>query len=476
MVGAAQADRVGAALAVAAGIALPENPVERMSPEAVASEIALAWPAFLSALAAAAPLVVVIEDVHWAEPPLLEMLERVLARSTGRLLLVATARPEFADGRPAWSSRPGMSQIALDPLTDDQARALVAELLPREGAHVRERVVAAAEGNPFFAEQLASHISEKTADAAPMPNTVRALLAARIDVLPETEKRLLQDAAVVGRVFWTTTLQSVQPRRDLQRALEELEDRGLIVTRPASSLPGETEFSFCHGLTREVAYRSIPRSKRCRAHAAVGRWLEQLAGDRREEFVDLLAYHYEAAAAPGDAALAWPVASPERAQLQAKAVTALLDAGEAARKRVSLEQALGYAHRAQALAASDHDRLGALELEARTCHAALHGDEALSAYTAAMELARTVGDSVALARLRAHAKLLCVRYSGTLTGESWRTKARELVEPEPHGYSEDATFERGALLASRPSLASKLARSKRSRDGQEQRRARDRDC
>ena len=143
-----------------------------------------------------------------------------------------------------------------------------------------------------------------------IPATVRALLAARIDALPEAEQDVLQHAAVVGRRFWPSALEPTWRQEPLAPILRSLERRGFIVARPTSSLPGERELAFVHGLTREVAYRSIPRGARCRVHAAVAAWLEALAGDRRDEYLDVLAHHYEAAAGPADAALAWPEDAP----------------------------------------------------------------------------------------------------------------------------------------------------------------------
>src|SRR4051812_27345662 len=412
-VGHADADRVTAALAIASGIALPDNPLERLPPGSVADELALAWPALLSGLAAAAPVIVVIEDVHWAEAPLLDTLDLMVTRSSGPLLLVVTARREMAERHTRWRARPGMSQVPIEPLDEAVSRGLVTELLPEADEDVRERVLATAEGNPFFAEELARHISDHDGDPAAIPSTVRAVLAARIDELPEAEKRVVQDAAVVGRVFWATALQAVEPRDGLSDALRLLEEHGLIVTRPTSSLPSQTELAFQHALTREVAYRSIPRGRRCRAHAAVGQWLEELAGDRRDEFIDLLAHHYEAASRPADVALAWPQQATEAERLREKAVAGLLDAGEAARRRLAVEPALRFTERANALAVTDHERLAVLELQARTHHAALRGDDALTAYVAGIELARTLGDPETVSRLRAQAILLCVRYAGT---------------------------------------------------------------
>jgi hypothetical protein len=414
----------------------------------VSAEIGLAWPAFLSALARDAPTLVIVEDLHWAEGPLLDMLELMLARASGSLMFIVTARPEFSQSRAGWNAMSPSTRIALEPLTEAESLELVAGLLPKAPPSVRSEVVTAAEGNPFFVEELARHIGEE-GQPAQIPNTVRALIAARVDGLPETEKHVLQDAAVIGRVFWRATLDAIEPRAGLAPALDVLERRGLVLTRSASGLPGETELAFRHGLIREVVYRSIPRARRCLAHAAVGNWMERLVGDRREEFVELLAHHFEAASAPGDASLAWPPGSHEHARLKAKAVRALVDAGEAARRRMTLAQALRYAHRAQALAADADERLLAMELEARTHHAAARGDDARVAYGAAIEIAEATRNERALQRLRAYALLLCIRYQGTLTGEGWQPWAVRMVDDGLAADSGTPSFERGTFLLAR---------------------------
>jgi tetratricopeptide (TPR) repeat protein len=444
------ATRVACALAISAGITLSDNPLERMSPESVAEEVGLAWPRFLTALAAEAPAVIVIEDLHWAEPPLIEMVERMLDRSSGPLLVVATARPEFAESRPAWSSRAGIAQVALEPLTDAQSHQLVGELLPAADARLRDRIVSTAEGNPFFAEEIVRHVAEEGDDAGPIPDTIRTLLAARIDRLAEPEKLALQDAAVVGRAFWGSALESMGRAQRLAETLGSLEDKGLVVTRSSSSLPGQTELWFRHGLTREVAYRSIPRAQRCRAHADVAVWMAELAGDRREEFIDLLAYHYEAAASAPDADLAWPPGSSERDQLRGRALEALVEAGHAARRRLALDQAIRFADRALALSTSAHERCTALELKGRAYHAAVRGEEALAAYGEAMDMARAAGDEEHVKRLRAHALLLCIRYAGAFASDDWREHAVAMLEDGLAREDERAsTFESGALLLAR---------------------------
>ncbi|HEV2812407.1 MAG TPA: AAA family ATPase, partial [Solirubrobacteraceae bacterium] len=430
---------VAGALAITAGIALADNPLEDASPDAVAEAIELAWPRLLGALAAGGPLAVVIEDLHWAEAPLLEMVELLVARTDGPVLVVCTARPEFAEANPAWGVRSAGSQVSLEPLAEAEMRSLVGDLLPGEDAARRERAAAAAEGNPFFAEEIAAHLADD-GDAAAIPASVRTLLAARIDGLPAPEKQVLQEAAVVGRVFWA----------EPDEALRALERRGLVVARTVSSLPGRTELTFRHALIREVAYVSIPRARRSRAHAEVGRWIEERAGDRREEFAEVLAHHYEAAATPADAALAWPDGSPEREEVRARAVAALLDAGSAAYNRLELRQTRRFAERALALAADDRERGRAVELRAHTHHAVLSGDDAFASYLEALALAEAGADRETIARLRREITLLCVRYGSALRAPGWQERAnaivaRGLAEVDEH----DATDETAALLLGR---------------------------
>jgi DNA-binding SARP family transcriptional activator/tetratricopeptide (TPR) repeat protein len=424
----AEPDRTVAALAVTAGINLPGNPLERLEPESVAAEVALAWPRLATGLAAHGGAVMVVEDLHWAESALLDMLEQLVARSAGPLLVVVTARPELLEARPGWGARRAASQLTLEPLTDDESRRLVAELLPDAPGAVHERVVAQAEGNPFFAEEIAYHLRDRGRDE-PVPTTVRAVLAARVDALPAAEKRALQDAAVVGRAFWA---EATGAGADALRALEE---RGLVTTRPTSSLPGQTELWFRHALICEVAYRSIPDEQRRAVHASVGDWIAGLTGDRREEFVELLAHHYERA-----------VGSEE---LRVKAVAALVEAGHGARRRAATDDAVRFADRALALARHAPECLSALELKARALHAAVRADESLAAYQAALDLARGADAE----RLRAHATLLCARYPGAFTRPEWRRWAVAQIDEGLAGDAErQDTFEVGALLIGRASM------------------------
>jgi class 3 adenylate cyclase len=457
-------DRVTFALAVTAGIFLEDNPLGRMSPESIGEELGLAWPRFLTALASSRPLVVVVEDLHWAEAPLLEMIERLVARSSGPVLVVATTRNEFADVHPGWTARAGTSQVGLEALTETHAEDLVRDLLPSASEELSTIILAAAEGNPFFAEEIVLHLidqrvlvrrdSELIEVGRParvaIPDTVRALLATRVDSLPTDEKRTLQEAAVVGRIFWTSALERMYPGAPVRTTLRALEDKALVLARPASELPGQIEFAFNNALTREVAYESIPRARRARAHAELAHWIEDQAADRRGEFVDLIAHHYECAAHPEDADLGWPDDPETRGEIHAMAVATLLEAGAAAKTRFAIDQAIAFGDRALALGRNDADRLAALELKAGAAHAAVRTDQAWGWYVEALQVAQRVADSEALRRLRAHATLLWARYGGAFATDDWKVQAREIVERGLEDLGEDTvTFETAALLIGR---------------------------
>ncbi|MGH2818400.1 MAG: adenylate/guanylate cyclase domain-containing protein [Actinomycetota bacterium] len=456
-------DRVKFALAKTAGITLDDNPLDRMTAESVGDELGLAWPRFISGLAADRPLIMVIEDLHWAESPLLDMLEHLVARSSGAIFLIVTARPEFAESRP-WASRTRMSQIGLEPLTEDDSHDLLDALVPHVGGDLKERIASSAEGNPFFAEEIVGHLidqgilyrvgEEVQATATPgvvvaIPDTVRAVLAARIDALSPEEKGTLQDASVVGRTFWATALDAMGDGKPVRTVLRALEDKGLLVSLPTSSLPGQLELSFKHVLTRDVAYESIPKARRARSHAAIGEWIEELASQRREEFIELIAHHYEVAAQPENADLAWPHDRRTREGIRSKAIDALLATAEAARMRADAAQAVSFAVRALALTATDEERLACLESKARGEDAALQGD-AWTTYLEAFELARSLGYEDVASEMRVAGTLFWARYGGTLKGTEWRSRAVQLVEERLNEIGEDSeTFEAAALLLGR---------------------------
>ncbi|HET9555557.1 MAG TPA: hypothetical protein VFS70_00340, partial [Actinomycetota bacterium] len=248
-----------------------------------------------------------------------------------------------------------------------------------------EEVLARAEGNPLFLEELVLHLEGPGMGA--LPDSLQALLAARIDALPTADKRVLQRAAVVGRVFWEDPVDRALGGERVAAGLRSLERRGFVVRRPASSLPGQTELAFRHALIHEVAYRSIPKVQRARAHAEVGAWLEELAGGRRDDFAELLAYHFGAAAAEETAELAW--AEPAvRQQVRARAFQHLVQAGAAARRRFAVAKAVELHTQAGSLASTDQERRVVFEELGDDEGSAYHGEEAMAWWAQALASAR----------------------------------------------------------------------------------------
>jgi predicted ATPase len=376
------------ALATTASIAAPRNPLESLSPEAVGEQLGVAWPRFLSGCAAVRPLVIVVEDLHWASEALLAILERIALRSTGPLMLVATARPELVHPH----SGPGMASegatgISLQPLTDTQSRELLdgLPLVRSLTPDLRERVVERAEGNPFFLEELHYHVAGQAATT--VPDSLYSLLAARIDALEPGPLSVLQVAAVVGRTFWAEAVERSAPFEPVRPTLDGLEAEGFIVRQPRASLPGVAELAFRHALLHDVAYESVPRTIRARLHAGVAEWMEAAAPGRRDEIEEVLAGHWASAAAADVADVAWP-GSERREEVRLLAFQHLVRAGQLARGRFAIAGAIDSHERALSLAATVDERMRAHE-ELGDDHAATyHGDAARVAYEQALREAR----------------------------------------------------------------------------------------
>ena len=423
--------RTVSALATTAGIPLPDDPLSELEPRLVVDELARAWPRFATALARNRPTIVVVEDLHWAGEPLLEMLARLIGRSDGPLLIVATARPEFAATRPSFvAGREGATAISLQSLTEAEGTALFEGLLQSVELPpgLQREIVRTADGNPFFLEEIVLQMIDtgvivRERDrwrasvenaAIALPDTVHGVIAARIDTLAGDDKRVLQEAAVVGRRFWLEPLSRVLAEAAVTSALLRLEERGLVVARPTSSLSGQAEYQFKHALVRDVAYAGLPKARRARAHAEHAVWLEELASDRREELVELIAAHYTSALTGEDADLAWADDSAGWQTARTRGFEALLAAGDAARRRFAVARALELHEQALSLAAGNAlERGRALAALGDDQEAAYHGDEAFEAYLPALELLR--GEPGADA-LRAHICLMASRMAAVKWG------------------------------------------------------------
>ncbi|HEX2357749.1 MAG TPA: AAA family ATPase, partial [Micromonosporaceae bacterium] len=373
------------ALAATAAIPMPGSPLDDAPPRAVADALAQAWPRFATAASSNGPLIMVVEDLHWAGKPLLDMLVRLVARSSGPVVVLTTARPEFLEQHPGFGAASAdVSMISLRSLTERASRELL-DSLPRASAlhgQRREEILARAEGNPYFLEQLVAHVADGGSGA--LPDTLHALLAARVDALPVPEKRLLQEAAVMGRVFWVEPLRG-RLGYDTADPLAVLENRGLVLARQTSSLAGQLEFAFKHALLRDVAYASLPSAQRARGHADVAAWLEEISQDRVGEVMELVAYHYAAAADGWDAGSSDP---GEAELITANAFRSLIRAGSGARRRYAIAKAIELHSRALDYAASIAERAEAVEAIGDDHEVAFDGDAAVEAWEAAIEMLR----------------------------------------------------------------------------------------
>jgi DNA-binding SARP family transcriptional activator len=264
------------------------------------NEMFAAWRRFLEALADERLLVLVFEDVHWADDALLDFVDDLVKQVSGvPLLVIATARPELLERRPGWADgKPSALTMSLPPLSPGDTSQLVAALLERSTvpAETNESLLARIGGNPLYAEQLCRMLVEH-GRFAKLPDSLRSIIAARLDALADAEKRVLQDAAVIGKAFWASALEGIGgiPRRDAEDLLHGLVRRELIRRANLSSVAGDVEYAFAHELLREVAYEEIPRATRAERHRRTAEWIDSLG--RPEDHAELLAYHYLAALA-----------------------------------------------------------------------------------------------------------------------------------------------------------------------------------
>ena len=328
---------------------------------AVAREEAFtAWRRFLEAIAARRPCVFVFEDLHWADGALLEFLEHVLEWGPPvPALLVCTARPELFERSPSWGGgKRNATTISLSPLSVEDAGRLLQVLLDRTvlPAETQSVLLERAGGNPLYAEQFARMLVERgDIEDLAVPETVQALMTARLDTLSPELKALLQDASVVGRVFWAgaVAVMSGRQRDEARRDLNELARREFVRPVRISALGGEDEFTFWHALVRDVCYQQIPRSPRAEKHLAAARWVEETAEGRLEDHAEILVYHY------GEALELVRAAGGERPDIEANLVRFLLLAGDRAMS-LDIPAAEGAYRRALATLADGPQRAGVL--------------------------------------------------------------------------------------------------------------------
>ena len=328
---AAEVDDATRYLSLLLGLGLDDPPDE-------AIHLQFAMRMLVEHLAERQPLLLVFEDVHWADDSLLDAIGYLVSHvRDARLVVLALARPEFLDGGRTWGGgMVGHTTLPLEPLNGLDAKAVATALLPAADDSAIDRVVSVAEGNPLFLEELVAAVAEEVSSDA-LPSTILAAIAARIDALPPEARAALLHASVIGQSFWRGVLEGIGGLERADEALEALESRGLILRRSQSQLEGDVEFAFKHVLIRDVAYGTLPRSSRRDLHAAIARFLEATFKDPAD--VGWLLAHHWREAGEVDAARGY-----------------LLGAAERARDALAVEETYDLFGRALELATTDEER------------------------------------------------------------------------------------------------------------------------
>ncbi|HEX6331123.1 MAG TPA: AAA family ATPase [Actinomycetota bacterium] len=412
---------------------------ERALPDADRQELFNAWRRWFEALAADSPFVVVFEDLHWADDVLLEFVEHLVDWAVGLpLMVVCAARPELYERHPAWGGgRQNSTSIALPPLTRQETAMLLGGLLetvvlpPATQAELLDR----SGGNPLYAEEYVRMVRDRgaieqgTVVAVEMPPSVHQLIGARIDTLPPTEKDVLQDAAVVGKVFWSGAVEAVSglPEDVVVRALRESVKREFVRRVRPGSFEGQEEYAFNHLLVQEVAYGQIPRAGRASRHVAVARWIRAAAGDRVYDVAELLAHHY------GEALANTKATDPTKnvAGLEAATGAALMMSGDRA-KRLDATRAVVFYRRARLVLAPDDPECRRAVLEsAEAAEEAGRLAEAETDFDQAIEEYRASGDRLGLGEALARRARSIQRHGGA--ARALLEEAVSILETEPPG-------------------------------------------
>ena len=307
------ADAVKRRVAVMIGLADAKEALADVAEGEMAEELRWGVRRYFERRAGSSPLVLVFEDIHWAEPRLLELIEDLAEWSRAPLLILCLARPDLREARPNWGGgATNATAIALSPLTGDQTRTLIAELLATDdlSEQLRSEVITRAEGNPLYVEeflrtlmetgQIAQHGGRWLAvgglEALEVPPTLQGLITARLDRVSPEVKALLQRASLPGRLFSTSALAALAGEPPRPEQLREAVRRDLLVESDERAPVGRGRvYRFKHVLIRDVAYSTLPKAERSLLHDRYGRWIETALGERSAEIADVLAFHAEQA-------------------------------------------------------------------------------------------------------------------------------------------------------------------------------------
>lgn len=436
--------RVRQALNLTTGVAVSGASLPP-DPRGALRELQFAWTRVCEHLAERGPHLLIVEDLHWADQATLAILEHLPQQVSGSLLLAATARSDRLFRRPWDHDHANNIVINLGPLATADADRLAVSLAARLGVNLENdgAVVERSGGNPFFLEELIGRAADQQirgersqATPAYLPDTVQAVISARLDLLSEDERAVVREASVIGRSFATQTLRYLIPEVSVGSVLETLRERGLVARRESLPIATEEEYVFHHELIRQVAYGSIPRRRRAHIHARIASWLEERGPEHADDTSELLAYHFNSA---------FEITS--QADVRARARHYSLVASERAFRRFGVDAGTRFGERAIELSETLEERIEAMESLGSFLYLTLEGDAAWKTLVRAMDEIEAQGrPELGLARLAARAAIIPTRWALAMRTPPASTTVQEVLERGLSAVASDANWERSQLL------------------------------
>ncbi len=420
--GIEDSDRLAAGLMSSIAVDTEHDPLASLDPRRLRGEIFRAWRAFLAATAREKPLVVVIDDLHWADEMMLELLSHLVQSVSAPVLFLCPSRPEILASRPEWIAElKGYSVIRLEPLDAGELQDLISTLagdldLPDT---LRSRLIEKVGGNPFFLGEILKQLSEGSvlergsqgwrlaeegADVI-IPDNVQTVIVARLDLLSNEEKRAIQRASVIGASFSRRALSALCEGSNLDAILRTLQRRELILHDPVSEARDDVEYSFKHMLIRDVSYESLPRRTRGEIHARLVAWIENLHKDRTQDAAEILAHHSN---------MAYELLDDSAFRLRARIY--YLTAARAAARRLAGIQAEQLVWQAVDLATAPGERVDALETAAEIYYLGGKSEAAWAVYADALKELTSLPepDPRAIGRICAGAAIIPTRQWGSV--------------------------------------------------------------
>ncbi|MFB3737373.1 MAG: AAA family ATPase [Candidatus Velamenicoccus archaeovorus] len=431
-------DWMKARLAPLAGLGQVAEAVDRQ-------ESFTAWRRYLEAMAAQHTTVLVFEDLHWGDPLMLGFVEHLVDWATTLpMLVICAARPELYERFPGWGGgKRNSTTISLPPLTESETAMLISGLLEQAilPAETQSALLERAGGNPLFAEEFVRMLTDQGVfgegakapsippEAIAVPETVQALIGARLDTLPIESKALLHDAAVFGKVFWSGALAAMGglSEDEVRLRLHDIARKELVRPVRTPSVKDQDEYAFWHILIRDVAYGQIPRSERGPKHRAAAAWIEEVAGDRLADQAEALAYHY------GEALEIARSVGGETGELERCTARYLMLAGERA-LRVDLGSAERYFRRAvETLPVHHPERPRAVLRVADAAASAGRFAEADRGFEEAVAAFRELGDPLRLGEALAVQARALSKVGYFVRARGLLEESIGILEPEPPG-------------------------------------------